>query len=258
MDWENLNSIDEVITSLGKIIADAETNESTTGYFATLYQKVTMKVKQGIAEGFFEDGPRMEQLDIVFAQRYLAAYQAEQQQQASTASWQCAFDLSTAYWPIVLQHLMMGINAHINLDLGIAAATVCKGQNIQDLANDFKKINQILADLVQEVQDDLARIWPTLIWILKRTRKVDDFFIDFSMELARDGAWRFAEKLAALPAEEWASLIAARDEKIARKARIVSHPGKMLSFLLGIARLGERGRVSDKIIQLKAPADWLG
>lgn len=258
MDWENLNSIDEVITSLGKIIKDAETNESTLGYFAALYQKVTMKVKQGIAEGFFEDGPRMEQLDIVFAQRYLAAYLAEQEKQPTTASWQSAFDLSTEYWPIVLQHLIMGINAHINLDLGIAAATVSKGQNIQDLANDFKKINQILADLVQEVQADLARIWPTLIWILQRTRKVDDFLIDFSMEVARDGAWRFAQSLAAMPEEEWPALIAARDEKVARQARFVSHPGKIASFVLGIVRLGERGRVSEKIIQLKAPADWLG
>lgn len=258
MNQDNLNSIDEVITALGKIITEAETKESTLGYFAALYQKVTMKVKAGIAEGFFEDGPRMEQLDIVFAQRYLTAYQAEQDQQSATASWQCAFDLSPKYWPIVLQHLILGINAHINLDLGIAAATVCKGQNIQDLANDFKKINQILADLVEEVQDDLARIWPRLIWILKRTRKVDDFFIDFSMELARDGAWRFAESLAAKPEEEWPALIAARDEKVARQAKIVSHPGKIASFVLGIARLGERGRVSEKIIQLKAPADWLG
>ena len=152
----------------------------------------------------------------------------------------------------------MGINAHINLDLGIAAATVSKGQNIQDLADDFKKINQILADLVQEVQADLTRIWPTLIWILQRTRKVDDFLIDFSMEVARDGAWRFAQSLAAMPEEEWPALIAARDEKVARQARFVSHPGKIASFVLGIVRLGERGRVSEKIIQLKAPADWLG
>ncbi len=258
MNGENLNSIDEVITALGTIIATAEANESTLGYFAALYQKVTIKVKMGIAEGFFEDGPRMEQLDIVFAQRYLAAYQARVVGQPTTASWQRAFDLSTEYWPIVLQHLIMGINAHINLDLGISAAKVSKGQDIQALAEDFKRINTVLAELVQEVQDDLARIWPNLIWILKRARRVDDFFIDFSMELAREGAWRFAESLAAQPEEEWPALIAARDEKVARQSGIISHPGKIASFLLGIARLGERGRVSEKIIQLKAPAGWLG
>ena len=258
MDWENLNSIDEVITLLGEIIADAETNQNTLGYFAALYQKVTMKVKSGIAEGFFEDGPRMEQLDIVFAQRYLAAYYAYQETQPTTAAWQRAFDLSTDYWPIVLQHLVMGINAHINLDLGIAAAEIAKGQDIEALAEDFKKINTILGDLVQEVQDDLARIWPTLIWILKRTRKVDDFFIDFSMELARDGAWRFAKDLAAKPEQEWPALIAERDEKVARQSRIVSHPGRIASFVLRVARLGERGSVSEKIGQLKAPPSLLG
>jgi hypothetical protein len=35
-------------------------------------------VKRGIAEGFFDDGPRMETLGVVFANRYLAAYEAWQ------------------------------------------------------------------------------------------------------------------------------------------------------------------------------------
>ncbi len=72
------------------------------------------------------------------------------------------------------------------------------------------------------------------------------------MELTRDGAWRFAERLAAKPEAEWPALIAARDEKIARQSRIISHPGRIASFVLGVVRLGERGRVSEKIGQLKA------
>ena len=43
------------------------------GYFATLYRKVTIQVKKGIADNFFDDGPRMERLDVILANRYTQA-----------------------------------------------------------------------------------------------------------------------------------------------------------------------------------------
>ena len=71
MDLGEIQTIDAVIEALGRIIQDAKIAENPMGYFPALYQKVTIKVKEGIAEGFFENGPRMERLDVVFAKRYL-------------------------------------------------------------------------------------------------------------------------------------------------------------------------------------------
>jgi hypothetical protein len=64
----------------------------------------------------------MERLDVVFANRYLVAFEQSQNNQAPTRSWQLTFETSRRWWPIVLQHLLLGMNAHINLDLGIVAA----------------------------------------------------------------------------------------------------------------------------------------
>jgi hypothetical protein len=244
-------TIDEVIAMLEDIITQSKTDQSPLGYFAALYQKVTIKVKEGIAANFFEDGARMEKLDVIFANRYLEAYYSYQQSNEVTQSWQRAFEMASHYWPIVLQHLLIGMNAHINLDLGIAAAEVSRGHNIEDLQNDFNKINEVLSSLVHEVQNDLAAIWPALRWILKLSGKIDDLITDFSMQLARDGAWKFAQKLAALPDNEWADAIKTRDEAVARIARIVSHPGLVPNILLGIVRLGERGSVSQKIAHMQ-------
>lgn len=244
-------TIDEVIAMLDDIIAQSKTDKSPLGYFAALYQKVTMKVKEGIASNFFEDGARMEKLDVIFANRYLEAYYSYQQGNAVTESWQKAFAMASRYWPIVLQHLLMGMNAHINLDLGIAAAEVSQGHNIDDLKTDFNKINEVLSSLVHEVQNDLAAIWPTLKWILKLTGKIDDLITDFSMQLARDGAWKFAQKLAALPNNEWLNTIKDRDHKVASNARIVSSPGLIPNIFLGVIRLGERGTVPQKIAHMQ-------
>ncbi len=61
---------------------------------------------------------------------------------------------------MVIDHLVAGMNAHIGLDLGIAAATVSPGDKIYDVHTDFKKINTVLNGLVDEVKSDLFAIWP--------------------------------------------------------------------------------------------------
>ena len=66
-------TIDEVIEHLDDVIALARSEKSRLGYFAVLYRNVTIKVKEGILAGSFEDGARMERLDVAFANRYLDA-----------------------------------------------------------------------------------------------------------------------------------------------------------------------------------------
>ncbi len=247
----SIQSIDEVIAVLETIIEGSKLNDDPLGYFAALYKKVTIKVKEGIANEIFEDGPRMKRLDIIFASRYLDAYAAYQKNEPVTESWEKAFKLSKKYWPIVLQHLLIGMNAHINLDLGVAAAEVMKGKDIHKLKGDFDKINEILSSLVQDVEKDLSEIWPTLKTILKWTGTIDDFLINFSMGLARDGAWNFAVKLSDTPADKVPALIASRDQSVAKIGNLITNPGLIVSTLFKVIRLGEKGSVSDKIEDLE-------
>jgi hypothetical protein len=193
----------------------------------------------------------MEQLDIAFAKRYLDALESYRKNEPISMSWKRAFDLSPSYWPIVLQHLLMGINAHINLDLGIAAAEVSRGKNLVDLESDFNKINAILSSLVHEIESDLSVVWPALKYILKWTGKVDDYLVDFSMKLARDGAWKFANQFAGVPANEILFSIEERDQRVAKKVNIILRPGRIAAIALGIIRLTEPGTVSGKIRKLK-------
>jgi hypothetical protein len=243
-----IKTIDDVLTALDEIIETSKEKSSPLGYFAALYRKVTQKVKEGIEAGnVFQNNPRMEQLDVVFASRYIDAYHAYQKGETTTLSWMEAFELSKKYWPIVLQHLLIGMNAHINLDLGIAAAEVMKGEKMEDLKHDFDKINEILSSLVIGVQNDLSEIWPTLTKVLKWTGKFDDLLIDFSMEIARNGAWDFAVTFHNTPESEQSALIHSRDKSIADIGKLVIRPPWIARMVLGIIRLGERGTVAEKI-----------
>ena len=245
------NTIDEVIQHLDEIILTSKEDQSTLGYFAALYRKVTVSVRDRLDTGYFKDDERMEKLDVVFANRYLQAYSDYMEDNPVTKSWEVTFSESKNNWLIVLQHLLLGMNAHINLDLGIAAAEISKGSNIEDLHTDFNKINELLAGLVDEVQRDLAEIWPTLFIILKLVKKVDDFLVNFSMNLARDGAWKFATELAAAGSIEWTPLISERDHKIGDLANMITNQGFLVGMLFKIIRWGEKGTIADRILALE-------
>jgi hypothetical protein len=251
MELEQVKTIDEIIVLLEHIVVESVKNNDPAGYFAALYQKVTIQVKEGIASGFFDDGPRMEQLDVAFAKRYLQAFDDYRNNRQVTEVWKKTFDLSDKYWPIVLQHLLMGMNAHINLDLGIAAAETAKGQDLMNLEKDFNKINEILSILVHEVENDLSVVWPVLKYILKWSGKIDDYLVDFSMKLARDGAWKFANELDQAAENEIEPLIADRDRKVLKVVRYILNPGFAASLALRVIRITERGSVADKIQSLR-------
>jgi len=240
-------TIDEVIQQLEEIIDRSYWQKSRLGYFAALYRKVTIEVKKGIKSGFFEDGERMECFDVIFANRYLYALEQYQSNGELTRSWQLAFETSKHLWPLVLQHLLLGMNAHINLDLGIAAAKTSPKGAILDLKEDFNKINDILASLVDEVERKLAHIWPILKLLDHIGGRTDETLINFSMERARDQAWKLARDLAPLEQTDKMPKIAALDKDIVMLARKILNPGLIASATAMIIRLGERGSIPQII-----------
>src|SRR5690606_26555708 len=112
-------TIDEVISALDTIIEKECANRSCMAYFPILYRKVTVRIKEGIRANEFENSPQMEKLDVLFANRYIDAYESLDNNKPITQSWKIAFGAAKTGKLLIMQHLLLGINAHINLDLGI-------------------------------------------------------------------------------------------------------------------------------------------
>lgn len=233
------NNVNDVLEMLDTIIADATAAGDRLGYFAALYRQVTLEVRKGIQQGFFDDGPRMDRLDATFANRYFAAHDAWKTGGEITRSWKVAFAAMENPASIILQDLLVGINAHINLDLGIAAAEVCPGADIQGLQGDFFKINQILANLVQPVERVIGRFSP-LIGLLERVGGKDAAeVLNFSMTAARDDAWRHAVMLAHLPTAFWPMTIEALDGKVAFLGRLIANPVGIVDKAVDLIKMAE-------------------
>ena len=233
-------SIDDVIRRLDAIVDRAIIERDRLGFFAVLYRTVTIAVRDGIAAGRFDDGPRMERLDVAFANRYLRAFHDYKNGARPTRCWHVAFAASSRSRVVILQHLLLGINAHINLDLGIAAAEVCPGDGIARLERDFNAINEVLSTLETGVEREVCSLSPWIDRLDHIDPRVGRVVANFSINKARECAWANAQRLAQLSGDELASAIDDIDAKVTLLATLVERPiGILINLNLILVRLRE-------------------
>jgi hypothetical protein len=245
------STIGEVIERLDAIIDHSIKTRNRQGYFAALYRRVTAAVKEKIAEKYFDDNSRMEKLDIIFANRYLEAQHQWTNNQSCSKSWELVFKTCKSWSPLVIQHLFVGMNAHIGLDLGIAAATV-QPENIESLKDDFDKINVILNELTDVVQDELAEIFPLLKVVDFLAGGIDEKIAGFAMGIARDAAWDVALAYSKLPDDERAAYIDKRDLEVYSFGQKIVSPGIWINIVVAVFRILEKGNVVTKINALNS------
>lgn len=226
-------TIDEVLVHLDEIILRARTERSRLGYFATLYRNVTIKVKEGIAGGLFEDGARMERLDVTFANRYIAALESFRRGEPLSKCWLTCFQIASKWPPIILQHLLTGMNAHINFDLGIAAQAVSPGAELPLLEHDFNQINAILGSMIIKVRSNVEEVSPWIKFLDTLSPSTEDRFINFSLNKARESAWLVANLINSTSAEQLPRKLKILDDGVAILGSLVGNPTKW-SLRLGL------------------------
>ena len=241
------NSIQEVIDKLDSIINLSRKQQSPMGYFAMLYRHMTVAVMQGIQNNEFEDAKRMEQLDTTFANRYLQAWDAYTHQQRCSNAWYTTFEACSNRKLIVLQHLVAGVNTHINLDLGIAAAAIAPADKIFALQPDFNKINDVIASLMQAIQDSLCKIWFPLRALESITNNSQDAVLNFSIVTARKAAWANALALSFMPVDMRDVHINTIDAGVVTITNRIINPGMVTDMLLLPVREMENTEVSKNI-----------
>jgi hypothetical protein len=225
---------DRVVGALESVVARCATEGDRAGFFAALYLSVTTTVRQRSIDGRFEDTARMERFVCHFAARYLDAERAWRDGARCSESWKAAFRAAGRWRPIVLQHLLLGINAHINLDLGVAAADV-GGNEMDAVRADFDTVNDVLGDLVDRIGGE-----------------GDETLIRFSLIAARRQAWSVAVRLSTLTGIERVRAIDAIDAATVGVARAVEHPGLPASALLLAVRAREHAEPADVMRLLAA------
>ena len=245
-------TIEEVIAQMDAIIEHSLEANSRLGYFAALYRKVTIQVKKNIDKKKFANPELMARLAVTFAGKYLTAYEQYHNGEKPTAPWDIAFGASKRRYPIILQHLLLGMNAHINLDLAIASSETSSGTDILGLKEDFMQINDLLASQIPIVLKAINKCSPFIGLISFFYKDTEEKVTHFSLEIARAYSWLLAEDLAVGDTFLQKKLIDKTIGEVSELANKLLHTKGWVKLLIFIVAIAESNNIRKNIEALKA------
>jgi Family of unknown function (DUF5995) len=244
-------TLDQVLTEMRALTEVAEREGSRIGYFAALYTRVTAAVTRGIRAGFFEDGPQMERLDVAFANLYLDGVRRYRAGEGGVrAAWRVAFEVAERPEATLLQHIYLGMNAHLLVDLPIAVATTCPREKLSSLRADFFRINLLVDGEMGAFHDDLCQVSPGLTRLRGRAGRLWEASSSLTLRASRRLAWSAAEWLAGREVESQARMLEVVDRAAARIGEQIGGGGGGLPVWRGL-REGEREEVSEVVRVLR-------
>ncbi|MGW3444348.1 DUF5995 family protein [Streptomyces sp. NPDC001076] len=164
--------------------------------FNRVYLAVTEEVERRLDAGRFADPGAAATLDVRFAERYLAAVDAEAAGRRPPACWRPLFQFRRHPGVRPLQFALAGINAHIGHDLALAVVDACRtlGCAPADLEDEFDRVGDLLVSLEERIREDLMP-GPDLLQIAD---PLTHLLGSWSLERARDATWAAARALWAL------------------------------------------------------------
>ncbi len=205
------------------------------GYFAALYSRVTSQIAVSIDEGRFEDGERMDAFATAFAGRYTRALHQEDRR---SRCWQACWDVAGDARLLITQHLLLGINAHVNYDLPQAVVEVGRKAGALEAArSDFDAVNDVLDTTSREVVRDLDR---ASRWANELSRLGGGRAFNFSFRVARARAWSAAERLYALDDGPQQAYLAELDRLVSVLAYLITRPVFPVGLVVPFARRFEQ------------------
>ena len=191
------DTIDEVVALMQGLDQSLPPSDGVR-WFNRLYLDVTLAVRDYVRTGTLVAPPFLEQLDVLFANKFFDAYDAAAAATHVPECWAPLFDARHDPRIAPLQFALAGMNAHIAHDLAIGVVETCEALSVvpSDDApqhTDYNAVNAILGKTEEQTKQ----------WLLTGAIKeldhavapVDDTVAIWSIEKARDVAWIRAEVL---------------------------------------------------------------
>ncbi|MCT2535226.1 DUF5995 family protein [Aquibacillus koreensis] len=193
----DFQSLDQVIEDMTRQLKELEEAGDYRAIFQRVYLLMTKEMKKRLTAGFFHDDVWMERVLVRFAQYYFDAIQAHEQGEPYPLAWELAFRMAKQQKVFVLQDALLGINAHINSDLPIVMYVILSEDKVWPDASmmlnrrqDHEKINDVLSDLVDLVQNELASHYARSIRIIDRFMgRKDESLSSFVLAHCRTNVW---------------------------------------------------------------------
>jgi uncharacterized protein DUF5995 len=196
--------------------------------FVGAYLTITSAMNEAIEAGEFRDAAWARTYLVHFAQLYMEAFRAFEQgdRERVPTAWLVAFELSASGRGMTLQHLLLGVNAHINHDLAIALARSGIDPDRPMRYDDHTGVNAVLKRTANALQDHVERLYsPALHFLDEIFGQWDEEFSTLMVDRARETAWSHCLDLVDCSCEEEQAVVMRRiDDHAGALARLIAEP----------------------------------
>ena len=232
--------LDRMRGDLGRLTAAGDARR----FFHATYLRTTRAIADEIRRGGFVDNEWVSRWDLAFAELYVDALEADRTGGITSGPWRVAFDAATQRPDLApLQHVLFGINAHINYDLPQALLAVISPADFDDpelLARrtaDHRHVDAVLQSRVGAEDDELGAV--------SRVRLIDRLMRPANraasrrfLAEAREKVWRNAvvlDRARRAGATDYADALLDLERRSTARVLDLTQPGPVL---LRLARRG--------------------
>jgi hypothetical protein len=180
------------------LVQEFEKISDRRAIFLNCYLLMTQNMLKAIEAGEFNDSGWVHTLLHHFADYYFEALSAyELDNPSAPAIWRVAHRAAGEPETLVLQNLLLGVNAHINYDLVLTLVDLLEPEWRQLPANqrqqrhsDYCQVNKIISHTIDTVQDEVVERYSPLMDVLdKMFGSLDERLISQLITNWRDEVW---------------------------------------------------------------------
>lgn len=196
--------------------------------FLECYTLMTANMLRAIDGGRFNDGVWAKELLLRFADYYFIALDAYGCTDKDCVTvWTYAHDCSCEKDLHVLQHLLLGINAHINYDLVLSLVDLLEPEWAQLSAEEREKryadhclVNEVIAATIDTVQEEVVeRHDPRMDIIDRLFGRLDERLLSALINRWRQGVWDNAMRFLETPSDQRELLRLELEQDVMKKAK---------------------------------------
>jgi hypothetical protein len=191
-------TLDEVVARLAAIEEQCQRQGDARSVFATLYGVVSSEIRRRVSEGFFHDNEWVRLYAVTFANLYFDAFdRAEGGRLAEVPkAWRLCFDAAASGRTLVLQNLLLGVNAHVNNDLPLALTRISIDPDRDARYRDHAAVNEVLGAVTERATERITALYaPGIRQLDEAAGELDELMGQFSLQVGRDNAWEAAVSL---------------------------------------------------------------
>ncbi len=200
-----------------------ETQKDPRAIFLRCYSMMSANMLQALADNRFQNKEWVNKLLHRFAEYYFDALACFDCGETVPAVWQQVHQLSSQKKLHVLQHLLLGVNAHINYDLVLSLHDMLKNdwnklspQERHSRYQDHVLVNTIIAETIDVVQDEVVEQYSPYMNIIDRFMgRLDEKLLVGLISRWRESVWENAvHMLNSQEAEEKEAVRQALEKKV--------------------------------------------